>query len=71
MSYMTVREVGEHLGVHRTTVMRWIKNGHLTKIKIGRAVRIPAESVEALKDSDAVVLPRLFEEQLRRNRACR
>lgn len=66
MKYLTVREVREQLGVSRTTVERWIKKGHLKKVKVGHAVRIPAESVEALEDSNTVVLPHKFEEQLRR-----
>lgn len=51
MDFMTVREVGEHLRISRTTVERLIKSGHLKRIKVGRAVRIPADSVEELKSN--------------------
>jgi excisionase family DNA binding protein len=51
VDFLTVREVGEHLRISRTTVERLIERGHLKRVKVGRAVRIPAESVEALKAS--------------------
>lgn len=45
MNYMTVREVGTRLRVHRSTVERLIKDGKLSKVKVGRNVRIPVDSV--------------------------
>ena len=45
----TIKELTEVFKIHRTTVYKWIKKGLLTPVKIGGAVRFPAEQVEKLK----------------------
>ena len=42
----TVKEAAERLNVHWSTVYRLVKDGSLGAIHIGRAVRIPSESLE-------------------------
>ena len=44
----TVRQAGELLNVSRRTIYRLIGLGHLKVIHLGRAVRIPVASIEAL-----------------------
>lgn len=44
----TVKQAGEILNVSRRTVYRLIGLGHLKVVHIGRAVRIPFASIEAL-----------------------
>lgn len=45
---MTVPEVADQLRVHPVTVRRWIKDGSLPAVKVGRDYRIQAAVVEAL-----------------------
>ena len=44
----TVREVAELLAVSRSTVERLLADRTLTRVKVRRAVRIPAAEVDAL-----------------------
>ena len=46
--YYTIEEVAEKLKVTRQAIHNWIKEGRLDSIKIGRARRIPAASIERL-----------------------
>lgn len=43
----TVKQLVELLSLSRTTVKTLIDNGDLEKVQVGRAVRVPAESVDA------------------------
>jgi len=43
---LTVQEVSELFKVHSMTVYRWIKNGKLSAVKIGREYRVAQEVVE-------------------------
>ena len=45
---LNVREFAEALGVTTSCVRRWLLERKITKIKIGRLVRIPAEECERL-----------------------
>jgi len=45
---LTPAEVAAILGVHVYTVRRWARDGTIDAVKMGRSIRIPAESVEAL-----------------------
>lgn len=44
---LTVKEAAERLNIHWSTTYRLVKDGKLGAIHIGRAVRIPVESLEA------------------------
>jgi excisionase family DNA binding protein len=46
--YYTIEEVAEKLKVTRQAIHNWIKEGRIESIKIGRARRIPAASIERL-----------------------
>lgn len=45
---LTVFDVRDRLRVSLPTVTRMLSDGRLRKIKIGRSVRVPASSVEAI-----------------------
>ncbi len=47
--FYTVKEVSAIFSKHQRTVWRWIADGKLDAIKIGRSVRIPTSEVERLK----------------------
>lgn len=44
---LTVTEVAQTLRIHRVTVYRMIRDGHLTAVKPGKAWRIHATSLRA------------------------
>ena len=46
--HYTIEEVAEKLKVTRQAIHNWIKEGRIESIKIGRARRIPAASIERL-----------------------
>src|SRR5689334_17830496 len=48
VEYMTVREVANRLRVSPITVRRYIKSGRLSAVRVGHAVRVPADSFEKL-----------------------
>jgi excisionase family DNA binding protein len=48
ISLISISEVQRLLNVSRATVNRLMNRGELRRFHIGRAVRIPAEDVEAL-----------------------
>ena len=43
---LTVREVAELLAIREGTVRLWLAQRRLPKVKLGRAVRVPADAVE-------------------------
>ena len=45
---LTVREVAEELSVCRATVYALLERGELERVWVGRSIRIPAASLEAL-----------------------
>jgi excisionase family DNA binding protein len=45
---LTVREAAERLALREGTIRAWLSRRRLPKVRLGRAVRIPAEAVEAL-----------------------
>ena len=47
-SFLTIREVAERLKVSERTVRRWIDQGYLQVIRLGRTVRIDEESLSGL-----------------------
>jgi excisionase family DNA binding protein len=47
VEFTTIREACARLRVHRTSLERLFKNGELTKVKVGRAVRIRTADLDA------------------------
>lgn len=47
-SFLTIREAAERLKVSQRTVRRWIDQGYLQVIKLGRTVRIDEGSLNGL-----------------------
>ena len=45
---LTIPQAGEQLAVSRSTIRRLLSRGDLKQIKIGRAVRVLASSVDEL-----------------------
>lgn len=45
---LTIRESAERLGLREGTVRFWVSRRRLPKVKLGRAVRIPEEALDAL-----------------------
>jgi excisionase family DNA binding protein len=45
---LSPEEVARRLGVHRYTVLRWLKKGNLPGLQIGRTWRVRWTDVEAL-----------------------
>lgn len=46
MKLLTVREVAETLRVRENSVYRWINQGRMKQIKVGRSVRIDEKELE-------------------------
>ena len=40
-------EVAKRLGLHPLTVRRWVKEGKIVAVQVGREARIPIDSSEA------------------------
>lgn len=49
--YITVAEVVKKLGVHQETVYRWIREGKIKHIRIGRIYHIDPDSLEQAGDN--------------------
>ena len=41
-------KVAEMLGVHKVTVIRWIKQGKIKAVRIGKEYRVPGDEVKRL-----------------------
>ena len=50
MKFMTMNEVAETLSVSRMTIHRLVGKGEIKYLKVGRAVRIPEESLKEYVD---------------------
>ena len=47
-TYYTVKEAAEILKIHWATVYQLVRTGRLRAVHLGRAIRIPASSFDAL-----------------------
>ncbi len=54
MANLTVRDAADELGVKQPTVRKWIAERRLPHVKLGRAVRIPAEAVWAFIEKNTI-----------------
>lgn len=43
--YYSTRQLAELLSVHPMTITKWIANGKLDSVKIGKSRRVPADAV--------------------------
>ena len=50
---LTVREVAEALHLHETTIRRYIRDGKLASVRIGRNVRVPRAALDEFISSQA------------------
>lgn len=60
-SFLTIRDVAERLKVSQRTVRRWIDQGYLKVIKLGRTVRIDEENLSDLISTNLKVVRRSSE----------
>jgi len=51
--FMTVRQAAKQIGVHFTTVYRWIDAGTILSINFGGILFIPKSEIERLKNEKA------------------
>ena len=51
-TYLTAEETAKRLGVDRSTLWRWNKEGYLCSIKIGSKVRYKLSDVERLQKGE-------------------
>jgi excisionase family DNA binding protein len=45
---LTVSAVAKRLGLKEPTIRLWISQGRIAHLKLGRAIRVPAEEVERI-----------------------
>ena len=55
---LTPAEVAEYLRISRRTVVRWVREGRLRAIRVGRQWRIPAEEVQRVVQKGLHVQPK-------------
>ena len=53
-TYLTAEETAKRLGVDRSTLWRWNKEGYLLAIKIGSKVRYKLSDVERLQKGEVL-----------------
>lgn len=46
IQYMTPKDLARHLQVNVRTVRRWLVNGQIEAVRVGRQWRIPGDAVE-------------------------
>lgn len=59
---LTTTVAAEHLGVSRTTLMKWIRSGELPSHKVGTHTRVQTDHVMALRRSRIEAQRRALEE---------
>ena len=65
MALLPVRAAAERLAVHPATVRRLIARGELSEIRIGRAVRVRVEELEAFERSGGDGPQKVSKDQLK------
>ena len=48
MKFYTTGKVAEMLGVHKMTVIRWIRSGKIKALRIGKVYRIPESELKRI-----------------------
>jgi excisionase family DNA binding protein len=46
MEFFTVQEISKMLKIHEQTIFRWIREGKLESIKVGRNQRVTKEQLD-------------------------
>jgi excisionase family DNA binding protein len=54
MANLTVKEAAVELGVKEPTVRKWIAERRLTHVRLGRAVRIPSQTVRNFIEKNTI-----------------
>jgi excisionase family DNA binding protein len=49
--YLTSAEVARRLRVSQTTIARWVRDGTMTAVRIGRQYRFRASDVQAVENN--------------------
>lgn len=52
---MTIEEVADYFKVHRNTIYRWVKEGHLEAMKFGRTLRFTQAAISKFIQSQSTV----------------
>lgn len=51
----TLEEVGEYFKVHKNTIYRWVKEGRLEAIKIGRTLRFTQTGLSKFIETQSAI----------------
>jgi excisionase family DNA binding protein len=51
--FLTVEDFAGRLGVPPARVRRWLREGRLPHVRLGRTVKIPMDALERLLETDA------------------
>jgi excisionase family DNA binding protein len=52
--HFTVAEISRRFGAHEVTIRRWIREGRIKPLRLGRLVRISAAEVERFEKEGSV-----------------
>jgi len=62
-AFVSTPELAEWLGVFHTTVRRWIEQGKIKGIRVGRNFKIPATEAVRVLDDHEIPLPEILKKQ--------
>ena len=62
-AFFSTPELAELLGVFHTTVRRWIEEGKIRGIRVGRNYKIPATEAMRVLDEHEIPLPQILKKQ--------
>jgi excisionase family DNA binding protein/PAS domain S-box-containing protein len=62
-AFVSTPELAEWLGVFHTTVRRWIEQGKIRGIRVGRNYKIPATEAMLVLDGHEIPLPQILKKQ--------
>lgn len=54
MANLTIKETAQELGLKERTVRKWLYQGRLPHVKLGRAVRVPQDAVRKFIDKNTI-----------------
>lgn len=49
--FYTVRQISERHQVHEVSVRRWLREGRLRAVRLGRVVRVSAEELQRFEEA--------------------
>lgn len=56
MGYLTVEQVAKDLGFRERTIHKWIKEGRIAALKVGREYRISEQAYEDFKRRNEIAV---------------